>query len=98
MGEIITRLNQESKIIVVSLISAQQLAGLLLRIVDGTISGKTAKDVLNDMWNSMDGVTADAIIETKNLKQVSSKEEIERIIDEIFLPIHDRCLIIVMEK
>lgn len=84
VGEIITRLNQESKIIVVSLISAQQLAGLLLRIVDGTISGKTAKDVLNDMWNSMDGVTADAIIETKNLKQVSSKEEIERIIDEIF--------------
>lgn len=55
VGEIITRLNQESKIIVVSLISAQQLAGLLLRIVDGTISGKTAKDVLNDMWNSMDG-------------------------------------------
>ena len=62
-------------------ISARQLAGLLKRIVDGTISGKIAKEVFAAMWAGEGD--ADAIIEAKGLKQVSDSGAIEKIVDEI---------------
>ncbi len=62
-------------------ISSAQLAGLLRRIQDNTISGKIAKEVFAAMWNG-EG-EADAIIEARGLKQVSDSGAIEKIIDEI---------------
>src|SRR5688572_18263516 len=56
-------------------------AGLLTRIADNTISGKIAKDVFEAMWS--EGKGADAIIESKGLKQITDTGAIERAIDEV---------------
>lgn len=82
MGEVSGRLNKEGFEITQCPISPEQLAGLLLRIKDGTVSGKIAKDVFDGMWRS-EGESADAIIVAKNLRQISDDTEIEKWIDEV---------------
>ncbi len=81
MGDLSAALNKEGMDIDASPISSAQLAGLLKRIQDNTISGKIAKEVFAAMWNG-EG-EADAVIEAKGLKQVSDSGAIEKIIDEI---------------
>ncbi|MCU0933343.1 MAG: Asp-tRNA(Asn)/Glu-tRNA(Gln) amidotransferase subunit GatB [Thiobacillaceae bacterium] len=81
MGDLSAALNKAELDITASRISARQLAGLLARIQDGTLSGKLAKQVFEAMWN--DGGEADAIIEAKGLKQVSDAGAIEPLIDEV---------------
>ena len=54
---------------------------LLQRIEDGTISGKIAKQVFQDMFAG-EG-SADAIIEAKGLRQISDSSEIEGIVREV---------------
>ena len=81
MGDLSAQLNKEGLEITNSPIAAGQLAGLLKRIVDGTISGKIAKEVFAAMWAGEGD--ADAIIEAKGLKQVSDSGAIEKIVDEI---------------
>lgn len=63
-------------------VSAQQLAGMLVRISDNTISGKIAKQIFDALWNG-EGSDADSIIEVKGLKQVTDTGAIEAIIDEV---------------
>lgn len=82
MGEISGRLNKEGLEINQCPIHPEQLAGLLLRITDGTISGKIAKDVFDNMWQS-EGNSADTIIDAKNLRQVSDGSAIEKWIEEV---------------
>src|SRR5690606_11385942 len=60
---------------------AEQLGQLIQRIRDNTISGKIAKQVIEAMWNG-EG-TANAIIESKCLKQVTDTGAIETFIDDI---------------
>jgi aspartyl-tRNA(Asn)/glutamyl-tRNA(Gln) amidotransferase subunit B len=62
-------------------IAPQQLAGLLARIADNTISGKIAKEVFEAMWNGEGD--ADAIIESRGLKQITDSGAIEAMIDEV---------------
>ena len=81
MGDLAAALNKPELELVDSPISAAQLASLLARIQDGTLSGKLAKQVFEAMWN--EGGDADAIIEAKGLKQVSDSGAIEKIIDEV---------------
>jgi aspartyl-tRNA(Asn)/glutamyl-tRNA(Gln) amidotransferase subunit B len=81
MGELPSALNRDGIDIVDSRVSPQALAGLLARIVDGTISGKIAKDVFEGMWS--DGKTADAIIEAQGLKQITDTGAIEGVIDSV---------------
>src|SRR5690606_38958398 len=81
MGELSAALNKDTLEVTESRISAQQLAGLLVRIADDTISGKIAKDVIEQLW--ADGGEADAIIEAKGLKQITDTGAIEAIIDEV---------------
>jgi aspartyl-tRNA(Asn)/glutamyl-tRNA(Gln) amidotransferase subunit B len=81
MGDLSATLNKENLDVADSRISAAQLAGLLARIQDGTLSGKLAKQVFEAMWAG-EG-EADAIIEAKGLKQVSDSGAIEQIIDEV---------------
>ncbi|CAE6518812.1 aspartyl/glutamyl-tRNA(Asn/Gln) amidotransferase subunit B [Nitrosomonas nitrosa] len=83
MGDVSGRLNKENIEITQCPVSPGQLAGLLLRISDGTISGKSAKDVFESMWQGEQGGDADAIIAAKGLKQISDDSEIERLIDEV---------------
>lgn len=63
-------------------VSAEQLAGVLVRISDNTISGKIAKQVFEALWNE-EGTDADGIIEAKGLKQVTDSGAIEALVDEV---------------
>lgn len=63
-------------------VSAKQLAGILVRISDNTISGKIAKQIFDTIWKG-EGSDADAIIEEKGLKQVTDTGAIEALIDEV---------------
>lgn len=81
MGDLLAALNKAEKDIAESLISPQQLGGLISRIVDNTISGKIAKQVFAEMLENP-GQTADQIIEAKDLKPVDNSA-IEAIIREV---------------
>ncbi len=62
-------------------IGAARLAGLLARIVDGSLSSKMGKQVFEALWNGDE--TADAVIERLGLKQVSDTGALAAIVDEI---------------
>lgn len=81
MGAVSAKLNAEEKSIAQSPLTAAQLASLIKRIMDNTISNNAAKQVFEAMWN--DEGEVDAIIEAKGLKQVSDTGAIEAIIDEV---------------
>ncbi len=81
MGDISARLNAEDKLISDSPVTGEQLAGLIARIKDNTISNKIAKKVFDAMWAGEGD--ADTIIEAKGLKQVSDTGALEKIVDEV---------------
>ncbi|MCI3207323.1 MULTISPECIES: Asp-tRNA(Asn)/Glu-tRNA(Gln) amidotransferase subunit GatB [Pandoraea] len=85
MGELSSLLNREDIAIDASPVSSAQLAGLLARIADNTISNKIAKEVFQLMWEerASDDGAADRIIEAKGLKQITDTGAIEKIIDEV---------------
>lgn len=83
MGEISAQLNKEGIDIAACPINPAQLAALLKRIGDGTISGKAAKTVFESLWNGELDKNADAIIEAKGLKQISDDSAIEKIVDQV---------------
>ncbi|MBL8520933.1 MAG: Asp-tRNA(Asn)/Glu-tRNA(Gln) amidotransferase subunit GatB [Betaproteobacteria bacterium] len=60
-------------------IGPTRLAALLLRIQDGTVSGKAAKEVFDALWDAEGDV--DAIIAARGLRQVSDTAAIERLVD-----------------
>ena len=82
MGDLAGRLNKAELDITASPVSAVQLAGLVARIADNTISNAIAKKVFEALWNG-EGESADAIIEAQGLKQVTDSGAIEAIIDEV---------------
>jgi aspartyl-tRNA(Asn)/glutamyl-tRNA(Gln) amidotransferase subunit B len=81
MGELSSALNRDGVDIDRSRVSPLQLAALLARIVDSTISGKIAKEVFEAMWG--EGKSADAIIEAQGLKQITDAGAIEGVIDAV---------------
>ena len=88
MGEVSRRLNASELSIEQSPVSAAQLAALIGRISDNTISNNAARQVFEGLWNkegpsgSGEG-DVDAIIEAKGLKQMNDTGELEKIIDEV---------------
>jgi aspartyl-tRNA(Asn)/glutamyl-tRNA(Gln) amidotransferase subunit B len=62
-------------------ITAARLAGLLARIVDGSLSSKMGKQVFEAMW--LGDESADAIIERLGLKQVCDSSALAGVVDEI---------------
>ena len=83
MGEITGQLNKEGIEITDCPISPAQLASLLTRICDGTISGKAAKTVFESIWTGELDKNVDAIIAAKGLKQISDDSAIEKLVDEV---------------
>jgi aspartyl-tRNA(Asn)/glutamyl-tRNA(Gln) amidotransferase subunit B len=81
MGEVTRGLNDNGLAITACPVSPQPLADLLALIDKGTISGKIAKTVFDEMWQN--GGAPARIVEEKGLVQVSDTGEIEKIIDEI---------------
>ncbi len=74
-------LNKQGLEIAESPVSADALGGLIDLIRDGTISGRIARDVFDDMVKT--GKEAAAIVEEKGLKQVSDTAAIEAIVDAV---------------
>lgn len=81
MGELSGALNKNELTINQSPIGAERLAGLIVRILDNTISGKIAKEVFGYLWESEK--SADEIIAEKGLKQETDTGAIEAIIKDV---------------
>jgi aspartyl-tRNA(Asn)/glutamyl-tRNA(Gln) amidotransferase subunit B len=81
VGDLSGALNKEGLDIGESRISAKDLAGLLTRISDNTISGKIAKQVFEAMWGG-EGA-ADEVIDAKGLKQITDSSAIEAVVDKV---------------
>ena len=82
MGEVSAALNEAGIEIDQAPVSAAQLAGLIARVLDGTINLKTGKEVFAALWKG-EGASADAIIDARGLKQISDAGAIEKLIDEV---------------
>ncbi|HEV2613655.1 MAG TPA: Asp-tRNA(Asn)/Glu-tRNA(Gln) amidotransferase subunit GatB [Gammaproteobacteria bacterium] len=81
IGELSAYLNKHSLDIAESPITPALLSGLLNRISDNTVSNNIAKKVFEKIWETKK--TADEIIESEGLKQVSDSGEIIKVIEEI---------------
>ena len=82
MGEVSRRLNADEIEMASSPVSAAQLAQLITRIADGTISNNAAKQVFDALW-SHEGSDVDALIEAKGLRQMNDSGELEKIVDAV---------------
>jgi len=80
-GELSAELNSANLDFATIPITADKFAKILVRVQDGTISQKSAKDVLVDMWTA--DQDADAIIEKRGLRQISDAGAIEKLVDEV---------------
>jgi aspartyl-tRNA(Asn)/glutamyl-tRNA(Gln) amidotransferase subunit B len=80
--DLAARLNKEGKEIGESPVSAQQLGGLVGRIVDNTISNNIAKKVFDVLWDGEYG-SADEIIDKQGLRQITDSGAIESLIDSV---------------
>jgi aspartyl-tRNA(Asn)/glutamyl-tRNA(Gln) amidotransferase subunit B len=86
MGDLAARLNKAELEIAASPVSATQLAGLVARITDNTISNAIGKKVFEALWRGEGGAdanAADAIIDAQGLRQVTDSGAIEALIDEV---------------
>ena len=81
IGELFALLNKNNLEIKDSPIKAENLGELIDYIEDQTISGKIAKTVFEEMFNTKK--RAKDIIEKKGLKQITDKSEIESLIDKV---------------
>jgi len=83
MGELSAALNRENKSIQDSPVTAEMLGGMVKRIQDNTISGTIGKQVFEAMWNGAGD--ADAVIESKGLKQVTDSGLIGDLVDAVIV-------------
>jgi aspartyl-tRNA(Asn)/glutamyl-tRNA(Gln) amidotransferase subunit B len=82
MGELSAALNRNDLSIGAAPLSSAQLANLLMRIRDNTISGKIAKEVFDALWAG-EGKDADEIVARRGLKQITDAGTLEAIVDEV---------------
>jgi len=80
MGEVSRRMNASG--LETMPLPATQLAAMVSRIADGTISNSAARQVLDALCNG-EGESVDAIIDAKGLRQLRDTGELERIVDEV---------------
>jgi len=82
MGEISRRLNAEDIGMEQVKVSSSELAALVGRIHDNTISNAAARQVFEALWNG-EGSDVDTIIEAKGLKQMNDNGALEKMVDEV---------------
>jgi aspartyl-tRNA(Asn)/glutamyl-tRNA(Gln) amidotransferase subunit B len=78
--ELLGKLNAENKDITLSPVIFENLAEMIKLISDGTISGKIAKTVFEQMYKT--GKNASEIVKEQGLVQISDEKEIEKLVDE----------------
>lgn len=81
MSELLGYLNREGKEITESPVDPTQLAGLLNLIQERVISGKIAKAVFEEMYQT--GKDPGTIVREKELVQISDREELGRVVDHV---------------
>ena len=81
MGDLMRLLNEENRPFEECPLRSAQLVEMLVLIDKGTISGKIAKTVFEEMYKT--GKDADTIVKEKGLVQVSDESEIEKVVDDI---------------
>jgi aspartyl-tRNA(Asn)/glutamyl-tRNA(Gln) amidotransferase subunit B len=81
MGELARKLKAQSADLAASPVPADRLAGLLVLIENGTISGSMAKEVFEKMYTT--GRTAAAIVEAEGLAQIDDEPLIARLIADV---------------
>ncbi len=81
IGDLMRLLNDDNRPVEKSLLKPEHLAGMLKLIDKGTISGKIAKTIFEEMYKT--GKNPDVIIKEKELTQISSETDIEPLINEI---------------
>ncbi|MFQ5960200.1 MAG: Asp-tRNA(Asn)/Glu-tRNA(Gln) amidotransferase subunit GatB [Candidatus Methylomirabilales bacterium] len=81
MSELLGYLNREGKDITDSPVTPVQLAALLQLIHKGVISGKIAKGVFEEMYRTRGN--PETIVQEKGLIQISDREELSRIVDQV---------------
>ncbi len=83
VGEISAKLNQDESDFEHIKIESTQLAQLIDRVSDNTISNKIAKQILETLWNEDSSLSVDQVIEDQGLKQVSDSGAIEKLVIEV---------------
>jgi aspartyl-tRNA(Asn)/glutamyl-tRNA(Gln) amidotransferase subunit B len=81
MGDILRFINEEKREITTCPITPQALADMIGLIEAGTISGKIAKEVIEEMYKT--GKPAKAIIEEKGLVQITDEDALAQVIAEV---------------
>ena len=81
LGDVSASLNKAGIQLTESKLLASELADLILRIDDGTLSSKMAKTVFDALWDGETNV--DQIIEQNGLKQVSDTGALETIVSDL---------------
>ncbi len=81
MGDLSAALNKAGLEVTASPVGPGALGALVRRIVDGTISGKIAKEVFEAMWAGEGD--ADAVIERRGLRQVTDTGAIEQLVEAV---------------
>jgi aspartyl-tRNA(Asn)/glutamyl-tRNA(Gln) amidotransferase subunit B len=81
MGDILGHLKEDKLEMEDCPVAADDLGNLVQLIDDGTISGKMAKDVFEEMWSS--GEKPETIIKEKGLSQITDADALEAVIDDV---------------
>jgi aspartyl-tRNA(Asn)/glutamyl-tRNA(Gln) amidotransferase subunit B len=81
IGELTAALNREQLPLERCPLAPERLAGLLRRIGDGTLSGRMAKEVFEELWTGSG--SADDIIAARGLRQVSDAGQIAALVDAV---------------
>jgi aspartyl-tRNA(Asn)/glutamyl-tRNA(Gln) amidotransferase subunit B len=81
MGDILRFINEEKRDITACPVTPQALADMIRLIEEGTISGKIAKEVIEEMYKT--GKPAKAIIEEKGLVQITDEGALAQVVTEV---------------
>jgi aspartyl-tRNA(Asn)/glutamyl-tRNA(Gln) amidotransferase subunit B len=82
LGEVSAAANAAGIALDAAPVSPAQLAGLINRVLDGTINNKTAKEIFAALW-AREADSADAVIDARGLRQISDAGAIEALIEEV---------------
>jgi len=88
MVDLAAALNRDALEVAASPVAPGQLADLIHRILDGTVSNKIARDVFAELWGAPTAAqggapTVDDIIESRGLEQISDSGAIGKIVDDV---------------
>jgi aspartyl-tRNA(Asn)/glutamyl-tRNA(Gln) amidotransferase subunit B len=82
MGDLAARLNKDDVAIAAAPVSPAQLAGIVRRIADNTVSHKIGREIFDALWAG-EGKDADAVIEARGLRQITDSGAIEAMVDAV---------------